>query len=63
MNFLTLSICIALALVACSVDGRPQAMRQRFNQWATRFGFAHEPEAMREKRLKKEKHFLFFGLN
>lgn len=52
MNFLTLSICLALALVACGVNGKPQPMMQRFNAWASKFGYAHETGAMREKRLR-----------
>lgn len=44
-------IFIAVALVACGVVDGKSAMKQRFTQWASKYGFAHESPAMQERRF------------
>jgi len=50
MNFKL--IFITVALVACGmVDGKLE-LKQRFSQWSSKYGFAHESPFMQEKRFK-----------
>ena len=60
MNFKL--IFITVALVACGmVDGKLE-LKQRFSQWSSKYGFAHESPFMQEKRFYTLKLYFQFQL-